>query len=235
MKYAIIPLLAAVLLAGCVSRRYYAPSDARGAESGALARMGDTMAEERAEAADQSRMRIWRASLTIEVDDVGNAVSRIVEIAETSGGYVESRSDSGEERANLVLRVPSKTLSPTIDTLADIGEVTNRWISSEDVTEQVVDFDARLKNMVDLRDRLRALLEKAEDVENILAIERELGRLQMEIDALQARLTSLRGRVDMASVTVVVRAAKGKRILGPLGLLIKGISWTAEKLFVIRE
>ncbi len=60
-----------------------------------------------------------------------------------------------------------------------------RRISSEDVTEQYVDIDARLRTMVALRDRLRALLDKAQDVKDILTI---------EIEALEFNLFGKVGR-----------------------------------------
>ena len=116
--------------------------------------------------------------------------------------------------------------------LESIGKVTSRRVSSEDVTEQYVDIDARLKTMIALRDRLRALLDKADNVKDVLAIEKELGRVQGDIDSMQARLKALKGKVDLASISVTIRR---RRILGPLGYLFKGAWWAVEKLFVIQE
>ena len=86
--------------------------------------------------------------------------------------------------------------------------------------------------MVALRDRLRALLDKAQDVKDILAIEKELGRVQGDIDSMQARLTALKGQVDLASIDVSISR---KRILGPIGVVFKGAWWIVEKLFVIQQ
>ena len=177
-------------------------------------------------------MLIWRAWLSLEVASVSNAVSRISDIAKQSGGYVEGKSDSGETRANITLRVPVGSLTPAMASLESIGKVTSRRVSSEDVTEQCVDIDARLKTKIVLRDRLRALLDKAETVKDILAIEKELGRVQADIDSMQARLKSLKGKVDLASISVSI---KRRRILGPLGYIFKGAWWAVEKLFVIQE
>jgi len=186
----------------------------------------------RSEKPQQNRMLIWRAWLSLEVASVSNAVSRISDIAKQSGGYVEGKSDSGETRANITLRVPVGSLTPAMASLESIGKVTSRRVSSEDVTEQCVDIDARLKTKIVLRDRLRALLDKAETVKDILAIEKELGRVQADIDSMQARLKSLKGKVDLASISVSI---KRRRILGPLGYIFKGAWWAVEKLFVIQE
>jgi hypothetical protein len=86
--------------------------------------------------------------------------------------------------------------------------------------------------MVALRDRLRALLDSAKSVKDVLAIEKELGRVQADIDSMQAQLKTLKGKVDLASVTVSI---KRRRILGPIGYVLKGAWWAVEKLFVIQE
>ncbi len=222
MKRVILSVLSSVLvvtLSGCATAYRSAPGNALGA-------MQET------ESADQSRMLIWRAWLSLEVASVSNAVSGVIDIARQSGGYVENRSDSGDERANVTLRVPVDSLKPAMASLESIGKVTSRRVSSEDVTEQYVDIDARLKTMVALRDRLRALLDKAQDVKDLLAIEKELGRVQADIDSMQARLKALKGKVDLASIDVSINR---RRILGPLGYVLKGAWWTVEKLFVIQE
>jgi hypothetical protein len=132
----------------------------------------------------------------------------------------------------MTLRVPAPSLQATVASFEAIGRVTSRRLSSQDVTEQYVDTDARLKTMVALRDRLRALLDKAQNVKDILAIEKELGRVQADIDSLQARLKTLKGKVDLASINLTI---KRRRILGPLGYAFKAVFWTVEKLFVIQD
>ena len=101
-----------------------------------------------------------------------------------------------------------------------------------DVTEQYIDVEARLKNKIVLRDRLKQLLEKATTVKDILAIETELHRVQGDIDSMEGRIKSLKGQVDYTTVTI---SLKRKAILGPLGYLFKGLWWGVEKLFVIRD
>jgi len=183
-------------------------------------------------AVGQNRMLIRRAWLAIEVSSVSNAVCKVTDVAKQSGGYIENQFDSEEDQASITLRVPVKSLKPAMSALEAIGKVTRREVSSEDVTEQYVDIDARLKTMVALRDRLRALLDKAQNVKDVLAIEKELGRIQADIDSMQARLKALKGRADLASINVSI---KRRRILGPLGYALKGAWWTVEKLFVIQE
>lgn len=184
------------------------------------------------EAVDQNRMLIWHASLSLEVGSVKDAVARVTDIAKQSGGYVESKSDSKDEHADLTLRIPTDVLTPTMTSLETIGKVTRRRVSSEDVTDTYVDIDARLKTKIALRDRLRALLDKAQNVQDILAIETELGRVQADIDSMQARLKALKNKVNYASINVSITR---KRILGPLGYVLQGAWWLVEKLFIIQD
>ncbi len=177
------------------------------------------------------RLIIRRASLTLEVSSICNSIMEINSIIEKTGGFVENKSIRGKESANLTLRVPSKNLTSIIDTLASLGDEKRRNISSEDVTEQYIDTEARLKNAIALRDRLKQLLSRAKDVKDILAIEKELTRIQSDIDSMEGRLKSLKGKIDFASINLYLEQ---KTILGPLGYVANGIGWFIKKLFVLR-
>lgn len=183
----------------------------------------------------RERMLAWKASLSIAVPDVTNAALRAVALAEENGGYLESRSDSSYGGASLKLRLPAPAFTNAIGALETLGEVESRRIESEDVTEQYVDVEARLKNKIVLRDRLRKLLDQATEVRDILAIETELNRVQGDVDSMEARIKALRGRVDFAVLDLYLSQEPPTKILGPLGYLFKGLFWTVEKLFVIRE
>jgi hypothetical protein len=195
--------------------------------------LGREMAlEPMAEPAKASRMLIWQASYTLEVKDIPLAVDQVSELARASGGLVEARAGGDEDRAQLTLRVPVANLESTMASLEAVGHVSDRHVSSLDVTVQYVDIDARLQTKIALRDRLRELLDRAADVQDILAIERELSRVQADIDSMQARLKALKGQVDMAAIEVTI---KRKQILGPLGYVGKGVGWVLEKLFIIQH
>jgi hypothetical protein len=226
MKRAIMVLAGLVsmaLLSSCGTT--YAMKLGSGAQP--LPRAGGDSAEVRPD-----RMLIWKATLSIEVWTISNAIHEAVAMAEREGGFVEQKSDSGDESASLTLRIPAKAFKSALSDLETLGTVTYRNIEGEDVTEQYIDVEARLKNKLVLRDRLKQLLEKATEVKDILAIETELNRVQADIDSMEGRIKSLKGQVEYATV----RLSLGRKpILGPLGYLFKGLWWGVEKLFVIRE
>lgn len=218
-----------VFVSGCAKTSYKraALGGASPSMAAAPAPASASMTEVRAD-----RMLIWNAHLNLEVRNVSNAVAQAVALTEQHGGFVEQKSDSGETSGSVTLRIPSKSFNAAIAGLEGLGTVTYRNVSGEDVTEQYIDIEARLKNKIVLRDRLQQLLEKATEVKDILAIETELNRVQSDIDSMEGRIKSLKGQVDYA--TVYLRLQR-KPIPGPLGLVLKGIWWTVEKLFVIRD
>lgn len=177
-----------------------------------------------------ARLLVWNASQSIETACPAAAADQAATLVQSAGGFVDRRS-AGETRADLVLRVPAKDLTAILDRLAALGKETARYVAAEDVTEDYVDLEARLKNLAALRDRLRGLLDRATRVEDVLSIERELTRVQSDLDSLEGRWKKLQGRIDMATVDLTLERA---RILGPLGWVFKGAGWIVRKLFVLR-
>mgnify|MGYP000895478876 CR=1 FL=1 len=177
------------------------------------------------------RVVLRTAWQTIEARDVRTAVTQVQAIAQSAGGFVESSSVTGDDGADVKLRIPSAGLDVAMDRIARVGSETSRRVSARDVTEEVVDLQAVLANKTALRDRLRALLAQAKDVKDIVAVEEQLTRLQGEIDSMEGRLKSIRAQADLSSLSVEIEPV---RILGPVGCILKGAWWAVGKLFVIR-
>jgi len=182
------------------------------------------------------RVLIRRASIEITVPDLREAARRVREVTVAAEGTVLNASISRKTYASFSLRVPAKELDATLDVLAQLGEEQLREISATDVTNRVIDLEAQLRNKKALRDRLRDLLMRAAKIEDALSIEKELSRVQTEIDSLEAQLARTRSEVAMASIQVRLneKVQKPRRILGPLGYLYVGTAWFIKKLFIIR-
>jgi Domain of unknown function (DUF4349) len=177
------------------------------------------------------RMLIRRAWMDIEAPDPIETAERATEITAQAGGHVLASSAVGDRRVSLTLRIPNPRLDETLDALSELGEVKQWRLSSEDVTEQVIDTEAHLQNLIVTRDRLRSHLDRTTTVEEIIAVERELARVQSEIDSLEGRLAHLRSGVALSTVELtVVRAT----VLGPLGHVGRAMWWGVSKLFVWR-
>jgi hypothetical protein len=180
--------------------------------------------------APYERMFIKKSSLTIESLSPEKAAKESQEEIEKLGGYQENSSSSGESRIGFTFRVPAENLEVAVAKLSELGSVTSNSMSKTEVTEQYIDAKAKLENSKALRDRLRQLLNRAKDVTEILAIERELTRIQTEIDSLEGKLKVMKGQVNFSQLNFTIEKQK---IPGPLGLLYEGIAWTIGKLFVL--
>jgi hypothetical protein len=174
---------------------------------------------------------IRTAALDIEVEKVSTAIAATTALITRQGGYVESSVQRSEGSARLVLRVPSISLDATLDSLARIGKVKSRSITATDVTEQARDLDARVATLRATRDRLRQLLDRAASVGDIAAVETQLSRVQQDLESLEGRLKSLRTDVALSELTLDIDQ---QHVLGPLGLVVAGLGWVVEKLFIWR-
>lgn len=243
--------LLGVFISGCSTSHHSA--ELYGSESmygDALS--GDVPASDAGGAVDQvqqEQMLIWTGSISLEVLDLTNSASAIQENAKELGGYVESSSYSdgnsgyyakGVPSVSLKLRVPSDKLDDALNRVEGVGTVLSRKLSSEDVTEKYVDIQARLNTKKELRDRLKVLLDRAEEVKDVLAIEKEFSRIQADIDSMEARLKSMKGKVDYASLSVTLQQWEPEPVVveeipGPVTYVWNGAVWCVRKLFVWRD
>ncbi len=169
------------------------------------------VARSAAQLAGSEREVIRTAELEVRVDDVPGASEEALAVVEAAGGILAGqRSDlSGDARAVLTFEVPPAAFLRVLADLAGLGDLEQRRVGSDDVTEQVVDLEGRLAATQASVDRLRALLADAADVPQVVAVEGELARREGELESLTGQLRSLRAAVDMATVTVTLHPGPG--------------------------
>ncbi len=219
-------LLAALLATACATA---CSTEGARQETGALGRVRAQSAMLEAPA-ETDRQIIRSAHLTLEVDNLDAARAAAEQDLVARQGYVEAIHES-EQSLTLQFRVPADELDDFLAKLHGLGKVKSASVNSQDVTEQHADLEVRLANNRKLRDRLQQLLDKATTVEEMLAVEKELARVQSEVESLQGRLDRLDSQIALSSVSLTLERG---RILGPLGWLGYGIYWAIEKLFIIR-
>lgn len=178
---------------------------------------------------EQERKLIKRSWLTIGVKDLVLAEAQAKEIVERKTGYIQNTNDEQGKSFNLSIRIPRDQYVPTLVELRKVGGVISENENVQDVTTEFIDNQARLDNLHKLRNRIQLLLNRADRIEDLLKIERELNRTQSEIDRLEGRMKYLKGQVDYASIELSVEKQK---TYGPLGYFFMGIWWGIEKLFV---
>jgi len=106
---------------------------------------------------------------------------------------------------NVVLRVPRSNFSAMMRTARGVGTVLDASRNSRDVTDQLVDINARLENLRAQRDQLRALYDNASDTEAVLEVQERLSEVQTEIERLEAQRESLQRQVALSTITVELR------------------------------
>ncbi len=156
------------------------------------------------------RRVIRTALVSLEVEDLDAAASRLTRIAESAGGFVAGSSyvQSGTPEGSFVLRVPSPRFADVLAQVETLGHVLQRRLSGQDVTEEYVDLQARIRNLERYEQRLLAFVDRATKVSDLLVIEQELARVRGEIEMLTGRMRYLDRQVDLATIEVSAREAK---------------------------
>ena len=141
------------------------------------------------------RKVVKNGNANIEVENFDSSVSRIKELASNFGGYVTNSnmwiSSSDTKSGNITIKIPEKRFDEFGDSLVQIGKIKSKEISAYDVTEEYIDLQARLKNLKNQEKRYTELLDMSKDVQDVLAIEVQLGRIRGEIESYEGRIKYL--------------------------------------------
>lgn len=160
----------------------------------------------------QNRKLVYTATVELRVESYDRTRSELTEAARERGGFVSGANErrhtargGNYTTGTVTYRVPANEFDAFLATVNDSGTVVSAQQNVEDVTDQVVDLEARLRTLRTERDRLRELYEQANSTEEVLAVERRLSEVQTEIERAEARLTSLERQVALSTVTVEIR------------------------------
>jgi hypothetical protein len=154
-----------------------------------------------------TRKIIKNAELGLTVSSVPNAQRDASKIAERHGGFVLSSeaegSDASQPRVRVVFKVKADELDKALDELRAMG--TRRGsdrVTSQDVTDEWIDVDARLKTQKALEARYLEVLKDASVVKDLLDTEKQLAEVRTEIEKLEGRKRFLDSQVALSTVTV---------------------------------
>lgn len=155
--------------------------------------------------ADPARSVIRTGSLGLKAKDLVFVKKEVETVVADTRGRIDSWSTTDDRFLHMQLRIPEPRLDEAMDRIASLGKVTDRSLRSSDVTDQVIDLEARLANLIALRDRLRSYLDKAVDLKEILEVEKELTRVQTEVEILQRKLDVLKAQIELSQLSLTVR------------------------------
>lgn len=149
---------------------------------------------------------IRTASLTVQVKDVPKALDEARATTENAGGYVgnetTTRDEEGHEHTRVVLRVPVDRYAEVLTELEGAGKLIERSAKAQDVTDQVVDVESRIKSQRASVARIRELMDQATKLSDVVTLEGELSTRQADLEALLAQQSSLKDRTSLATITL---------------------------------
>ena len=152
------------------------------------------------------RRIIRQAALEVELDDVDRAIARLTDLVEASGGYIADTQvhsdEKGVARATVTAYVPPGAFGRALGDLERIGHLRTRRVSGQDVSEEFVDLEARVRNFERHEAQLLSFMGKAQKVSDLVSLENELARVRGEIERLSGRIRFLRARTEMAGIQV---------------------------------
>jgi len=160
-------------------------------------------------------VRTAEVAVRVATGGFSRAFDQITAVAVAEGGYVSGSTtsttstghgdDRREERArsgDLTVRMPADRFDAVRRTLAGLGTIEQEQIRGEDVTAQIVDFDARLKSLQAEEDALRTLVGRATAVGEVLQVQSQLFQVRQQVESLQAQRTQLDQQASLATIHV---------------------------------
>ncbi|SCE80451.1 protein of unknown function [Micromonospora coriariae] len=171
------------------------------------------------------RAIIYTGTMRVQVDDVDRAAREVAAAVTRAGGFIggdQRRSAEADAVAELQLRVPAPKFAGVVDEVAQLGKQQSREISTQDVTEETVDLDARIISQRARVDSARRLLARATSITDLVSLENELGRREADLASLEAKKRRLADLTALSTITVSLAgpAAKTPEEKTEIGFLV---------------
>jgi hypothetical protein len=156
---------------------------------------------------------IKKAELSVVVKSIDATTKSVTNIVEKQQGDIlgfqnqKPPDSSVRQTASVEIRVPQERLETTLEALAKLGTVENRALKAEDVTEQLVDSEARLRNLRKSEEMVLKIMERSGSVGDVLKASQELSNIRESIERIDAQLKSLRNQVAYSTISLTLQTA----------------------------
>ena len=155
--------------------------------------------EAASEPATEARMVHYTGTATLRVTRPEEASDALVALAVDAGGYVELLSNT-----SVTLRVPVARFEELFRAALALGDVIDKSVTAEDITDSYLAVDLRLRTSKATRDRLIELLAKAKDEKEKMSLLQQIQRLTEQIDVMEAQLRTLAGLASFSTITIAL-------------------------------
>lgn len=152
------------------------------------------------------RKIIQNAQLDVQVKDADEALATIGQNVRAAGGYVQENRVEGTKqngrKVHMTLRVPAGAYGSLLDMVAGLGEVANwrEWIN--DVTEEYLDLDARIRTKETHLERLRSFYARGGTIQELMELEQEIARVTAELESMKGRFAFLSNQVAYSTIVI---------------------------------
>ncbi len=178
-----------------------------GAEQPAEGEGGGGPAAPDGNAAPIEQRIIKTGEVGLEVDNVAVVLARVRALAVELGGYVgASQAGTMDQSATVTLRVPAARFDELLARLHELTdvEVVAESTREQDVTREIIDLEARIRNLQASETSYRVLLDRAEQIEDILTVQSRLDQVRGSIEQLEGQLQAVEGQADLSTLTVTI-------------------------------
>lgn len=178
---------------------------------------GQTASFDSLTAMPTSRKLIRTIDMDLETTDFDNLITSMNHTVSSMGGYIEESGISGRSiysgenatrSAHLTVRIPAKELDEFITQVGTIGNITHRSERVRDVTLSYTDIESHKKSLTIEQERLWELLEKAESVDAIIALESRLSEIRYQLESYESQLRTFDNQIDYSTVNLSIDEVK---------------------------
>lgn len=208
------------LITGCAASPEYATSESieqqvTVAEEAGADQVSQNSAENSQYGADVPQslpQLVKRAELVIEVTAMDDAIEQVTAIARGVRGDLLSLQnqtpphDTAQHTAYVELRVPQAQLDSALEQLSELGTVDQQFLKAEDVSAQLVDFEARLRNLRKAEETVLEIMDRSGEIGDVLLVAQELRTIRQSIEQIDGELASLRNRVSYSTIALTLEA-----------------------------
>ena len=192
---------------------------------------------------ETGRKLIRTASMDVETEQFEKLMTALKTQIRQIGGYIENENVSGNQLdwqgnpmmrwADLTVRVPKDRLDEFLNGVESAGNVVRRSESTKDVTLQYSDIESRKKTLKIEQDRLWALLEKADSMDSIIALEERLSDIRYELESYESQLRLYDNQIEYSQVMLNINEVKRYTEAVPESAgeqILKGLSDNGRRL-----
>jgi ACT domain-containing protein len=151
---------------------------------------------------------VKKAEIGLRVNSIEQTFRAVSKIVKQQRGDLLGLQDqkpieeSARRTASMEMRVPQNSLETTLDTLAQLGTVQRRSLTAEDVTTQLVDGEARLRNLRRQESTLQKIMDRSGSIPDVLRVAQELSNVRETIEQIDAQVKSLHNQVAYSTISL---------------------------------